>query len=320
MNLSIVRPGTSGATGVQKTTLTPSGPVKENADMKATLKGLKLAALEGGASSTIFLPADGVKYDVWSFSYHTGIPKEMNIKNVKEGATVKGHITINISGHASGGRSEQLTEMVLDRLASAGHDLYRASAKNDALFRAVYEEVKKAGYANELTVKVDGLPEIKLSAEEIRNDADDADGDDVLKRVFAMENTYNVRVTLPDGQRLELRNVERNKPGTAEYSTKIPIEFPAMKGTTIIEAWPTGSAEVAGYVEARQYRMHIGKEHFYDEKKGIEAAEKYMDAHPEVRWASRANPPDTDEAAENQAADMKKYGVHETPYPYGDGF
>lgn len=319
MNLSVVRPGSSGTAGVQKPSLTPSGPVKENADTRATLKGLKQAALDGGASSTIFLPAEGTKYDAWSFSYHTGIPKEMNIKNVKEGATVKGHIAINISGHAKGGRSEQLTELVLERLASAGHDLYKASAKNDALFRAVHQAVKSAGYANELTINLNGLPEIKLSADDVRAAAD-VDGDAVLKRQFAMENTYNVRVTLPDGQRLELRNVERNKPGTAEYSTKIPIEFPAMKGTTIIEAWPTGSAEVAGYVEARQYRMHIGKEHFYDEKKGIEAAQKYMDAHPEVRWAARANPPDTEEANENQAADMKKFGVHETPYPYGDGF
>ena len=91
-----------------------------------------------------------------------------------------------------------------------------------------------------------------------------------------------------------------------------------MKGNTIIEAWPTGSAEVAGYVEARRYQMHIGPENFYSEEKGIAAAEKYMDAHPQVRWAARAADPDAATAQENEEADLKKTGVHPLPLPYGD--
>ncbi len=314
----------TGSTGVQATTLTPNGPVKENAEIKSTLKGLKEACQGGGASSTVFLPAANVKYDAWSFSYHTGISKEMNIKNIKEGAKIQGHIAINISGHATGGRPEQIAAMALEKLATDHNiDLSKNNAKNDKLFDSILKQAKTAGWSGDVAINVEGLPEIKLAAADIQKfgttDEGKWAGNEALRRNFAMTNTYNVRVMLPDGQKLELRNVARNKPDQAEYATKIPIEFTAMKGTTIIEAWPTGSAEVAGYVEARQYKMHVGKESFYDEKKGIDAAEKMMDAHPEVRWASRAEVPDTDEAVANEEADMKKFNVHPLPYPYGDG-
>lgn len=315
----------SGSTsGVQATGLTPNSAVKENSELKSVLKGLKEACQEGGASSTVFLPAAGVKYDAWSFSYHTGISKEMNIKNVKEGAKIQGHIAINISGHATGGRPEQVAAMALEKLASEHKiDLSKNNAKNDKLFDQILTQAKSAGWSGDVTIKVDGLPEIKLAAADIQKfgstDEGKWAGNEALRRNFAMTNTYNIRVTLPDGQKLEMRNIPRNKTDQAEYSTKIPIEFPAQKGTTIIEAWPTGSAEVAGYVEARQYKMHVGKESFYDEAKGIEAAEKFMDAHPQVRWASRADPPDTDIAVQHEEEDMKKFNVHPLPYPYGDG-
>lgn len=324
MNMTVNGIRNNGTTGVQATGLTPSGPIKENSALNGALKDLKRACQDGGASATMFLPAAGVKFEAFSFSYHTGIAKEMNLKNVKDGAKVQGHIAINISGHASGGRGEQIAAMALEKLASDhGIDLSKNNPKNDALFDKILTAAKSAGWSGDASIKVEGLPEVKISAADIQkfssSDEGKWAGNEALRRNFAMTNTYNVRVTLPDGQKLELRNVPRNKTDQAEYSTKIPIEFPAMKGTTIVEAWPTGSAEVAGYVEARQYKMHIGAENFYSEEKGIEASEKYMDAHPEVRWADRAKDPGSDEAAEHEEADLKKTGVHPAPYPYSDG-
>ncbi|MDP2344123.1 MAG: hypothetical protein Q8O67_24410 [Deltaproteobacteria bacterium] len=314
-----VRTGTTN--GVQASSLSPSKPIKENAELKGVLKDLKQAALDGGASATMFLPSPGIKYEAWSFSYHTGLSKEMNL-NVKEGTKVQGHIAINISGHAGGGRAEQVTALAMEKLASDhGVDLSKTGAKNDALFAKLLNAAQSSGYAD-ATLKVEGLPEIKLTAAEVNaygaTDEGKWAGGDVLKRQFAMTNSYNVRVTLPDGQRLEMSNVPRGKVDQAEYSTKIPIEFPAMKGNTIIEAWPSGSAGVAGYTEARQYKAHIGAENFYSEEKGIDLAEKYMDAHPQVRWAARAKDPDSDIAQENEEADLKKTGVHPLPLPYGD--
>ncbi len=323
--MTTITSGLRSTTGIQAATLTPSGAVKENAALKKTLKGLAEAAQDGGASATVFLPAKGVKYDAWSFSYHTGISKEMNIKNVKEGAKIQGHIAINISGHATGGRPEQLAAMAIEKLgAEHGVDLTKNNPKNDALFGQLLQAAKAAGWSGDASLKVEGLPEVTITAADHQKFAGTDEGkwagNEALQRHFAMENTYNVRIRLPDGQKLELRNVARNKPDQAEFATSIPIEFPAMKGTTIIEAWPTGSAEVAGYVEARQYKMHVGEEHFYSEEKGVDAAEKYMDAHPQVRWAGRAAEPNSDEAVANEEADLKKTGVHPLPFPYGDGF
>jgi hypothetical protein len=303
-------------------TLAPTGSVRENAALKETLKGLKEAAQNGGASSTMFLPAAGTRYDAWAFSYHTGLAKEMNLKGLKDGQTVKGHIAINISGHATGGRADQIAALAMQKLAEGGIDLEKATAKNDKLFAGLYKAAQSAGWSGDAVLKADGLPEVRISAEELTKFAATDDGkwaaNDALRRHFAMTNTYNVRVTLPNGQKLELRNVPRNKPDQAEYATSIPIEFPAMKGNTVVEAWPTGSAEVAGYVEARRYHLHIGDENFYNEKKGNEAAEKYMDAHPEIRWAARAARPNSNAAYEAEEADLAKHHVSPAPVPYAD--
>jgi hypothetical protein len=313
---------TGGTAATTAATLVPSGAVRENEAMKATLKGLKEAAQNGGASSTMFLPAAGTRYDAFAFSYHTGLAKEMNLKGLKDGQTVKGHIAINISGHATGGRADQIAALAMQKLAEQGIDLEKATAKNDKLFAGLYKAAQSAGWSGDATLRAEGLPEVKITADELSKFAASDDGkwagNDALRRHFAMTNTYNVRVTLPDGQKLELRNVARNKPDQAEYATSIPIEFPAMKGNTVVEAWPTGSAEVAGYVEARRYHVHIGDEHFYSEKKGIEAAEKYMDAHPEIRWAARAARPNSNAAYEAEEADLAKHHVSPPPFPYAD--
>ena len=318
--ISGLRPGVTGATAAAS--LSPTGPVRENEALKSTLKGLKDAAQNGGASSTMFLPAAGTRYDAWAFSYHTNLAKEMNIKGVKEGQKIRGHIAINISGHATGGRADQLAALAITKLAAQGVDLERATAKNDKLFAGLYKAAQAAGWSGDAVLKAEGLPEVKITADELSKFAASDDGkwaaNDALRRQFAMTNTYNVRVTLPNGEKLEMRNIPRNKVDQAEYSTSIPIEFPAMKGNTIVEAWPTGSAEVAGYVEARRYHLHIGEENFYSEKKGIEAAEKYMDAHPEIRWAARAADPYSDAAYEAEEADLAKSHVGPLPMPYDD--
>ena len=49
---------------------------------------------------------------------------------------------------------------------------------------------------------------------------------------------------------LERRNIPRNDTHALELCTRIPVELPAQTGTTILQAWPDGSAEVASYREA----------------------------------------------------------------------
>lgn len=318
--ISGLRTATASTTATNP--LAPKGAVPENKAVAKTLKGLKQAAQDGAASSTMFLPAAGTKYDAFAFSYHTNLAKEMNVKGLREGQTIKGHICINISGHADGGRAEQLTALAMEKLAEQGIDLTGASAKNDKLFAALHAAARGAGWSGDAKLKAEGLPEVTVTAAELQKFASTDDGkwagNEALRRHFAMTNTYNVRVTLPNGEKLEMRNVPRSKPDQAEYSTAIPIEFPAMKGNTVVEAWPTGSAEVAGYVEARRYNLHVGEEHFYSEKAGTAAAEKYMDAHPEIRWAARASDPTSDEAYEHEEADLAKHHVGPLPLPYAD--
>ncbi len=118
------------------------------------------------------------------------------------------------------------------------------------------------------------------------------DGADKAK-AYAESNTYNVRVTLPDGKVIQALNIPRTEPGKAEYSTKIPIEFPAMPGKTIVESWPTGSAGVHGYIEGRRYSVNIGDQHQFDKAAADAEAKAWEAANP--------NP-----------------GDRQSPVPYGD--
>jgi hypothetical protein len=97
---------------------------------------------------------------------------------------------------------------------------------------------------------------------------------------YAETNTYNVRVTLPNGKVLQALNIPRNDPNKAEYSTKIPVEFPLMPGKTIVESWPTGSAGVWGYVEGRRYSVNVGDQHQFDYKAANKAADAWERANP----------------------------------------
>ncbi|MCC7074379.1 MAG: hypothetical protein IT383_23940 [Deltaproteobacteria bacterium] len=176
----------------------------ENSRVSSTLTDLASRAKRGGASSTSFLPAQGVRYDAYAFSYHTGRAKEMNLSQKPADGMVRGTIVINVSGHDGAERAAQ----------------------------------------------------------------------------YAKSNSYNVCITLPDGKQIRMNNIPRNNPGSAEYATKIPIEFPWQEGVARIEAWPTGSAGVGGYVEGRRYNVHMGDAHQYDVAKARTDAAEWERQHP----------------------------------------
>lgn len=190
----------------------------ENSRVSSAVSDLASRAKRGGASSTLFLPGAGVRFEAYAFSYHTGKAKEMNLSQKPADGMVRGTIVINVSGH---------------------------------------------------------------------------DGADRAKE-YAKTNSYNICVTMPDGKQIRLNNIPRNNPSDTEYATKIPIEFPWQEGVAKIEAWPTGSAGVFGYIEGRRYQVHMGAAHQFDASKARAEADQWERAHP--------NP-----------------GEHETsPRPYGD--
>ena len=97
---------------------------------------------------------------------------------------------------------------------------------------------------------------------------------------YAKSNSYNVCITMPDGKQIRMNNIPRNNPGSAEYATKIPIEFPWQEGVARIEAWPTGSAGVGGYIEGRRYSVHMGANHQFDVSKAQKEAAEWERQHP----------------------------------------
>ena len=184
--------------------LAPTTAFAESTKVGTQLRELAKRSKEGGAASVMLLPQKGQRYEAFSFSYHTGKTKQMNLKSVPADGMFRGTVVVNVSGH---------------------------------------------------------------------------DGADKAKQ-YAETNTYNVRVTLPNGKVLEALTVPRNEPGKAEYSTKIPIEFPAMEGKTVVEAWPTGSAGVWGYVEGRRYSLNIGEQHQFDKAASDAEADAWEAANP----------------------------------------
>lgn len=89
---------------------------------------------------------------------------------------------------------------------------------------------------------------------------------------FAQSNKYVIKVTQPDGQALWMRGIDRKQP--VEYCTAQDISFELMKGTTVIEAWPEGSAGVGGYVEGRRYELHFGDTPFQPDATGQDPSDK----------------------------------------------
>ena len=121
---------------------------------------------------------------------------------------------------------------------------------------------------------------------------------------FATTNTYNIRVSLPDGTVLERTGIPRNNPHSAEYATAIDIEFPYMSGVTTLEAWPEGSARTGGYVEGRKYSIHS-----HDSKFDVDAqkqkAQAYRDKHPSIRWGTS-----------HEHSDVERARIAPSPWPY----
>lgn len=304
--------------------LQTTAPFQENTKVPAVVADLAKRAQQGGASSILFLPQKGVKFEAFAFAYHTGLAKELNIPKPPAGA-IRGTVVINISGHATGGITERVTAWAEKTAAKEGHKVGSNATRFLALHKACAAAVRELQSDHQKTrtsvdIDLSDGKALALSRElfdkmqKASSTSDDSElrhlaseGDKALRKLFGSENTYNVRLRLPDGTVREQRQVPRNNPGTVEYATRVAVEIPeGVKGEVVLEAWPTGSAEVAGYVEARRYRIHVG-EGLFDEKKAIEAAEKYQAAHPEIRWDTRY-----------ESDDLDKHHVAPSPYPYED--
>lgn len=304
--------------------LQPTARFQESPKVAAVVAELAKRAQQGGASSIMFLPQRGVTFDAYAFAYSTGLAKEMNIPKPPAGP-LRGTVIINVSGHATGGLTDRVTAWAEKTIAGesikVGSDagkLILLRQACDTAVRALQTDLHKTRQS--VTIDVGNGRSLKLSralfdkmqkasgasAEpELRQLAHD--GDKALRKLFAAENTYNVRVRLPDGSVQEQRQVPRNDPSTLEYVTRIPLEIPeGVRGEVILEAWPTGSAEVAGHVEARRYRIHVGDE-LFDVQKAIEAAKRYQAAHPEIRWDTH-----------HESDDLEVHRVAPSPYPYQD--
>lgn len=306
--------------------LQPAGTFDEHPAVRSAMVDLARRAQQGGASSIMFLPQRGVGFEAWAFGYHTGMAKEMNITRAS-GSVLRGTIVINISGHANGGVGDRVVgwaERELSRQGvRIGDDAKRFLALR-ALCTAALAELQRdlprdpahgkasvdVTFEGKTVALTRGLLD-KISRANI--DSGNAElfelaelGNGALRKLFACENSYNVRVRTADGKTSETRDIARNHAGKIEYSTRIPIELPLVAGETIIEAWPTGSAEVAGYVEARRYRVHYGKD-LFDAAKAEATAQAYQAAHPEIRWGTA-----------HEHADLESHHVGPSPHPYQD--
>lgn len=304
--------------------LQPSGPFEENARVARTLADLARRANNGGASSIMFLPSKNVAFTAYAFAYHTGMAKEMNIPKAPTGP-LRGTVVINISGHASGGINDRVIGWAEREAAKVGVRVGDDVKKWNALTAAAgaaarelqsdYQRTKQS-----VTIDLSAIApgkSVTLSRAQFERiqkatmDNDDWElaqmGNDALRKQFAATNTYNVRIRTPDGKTTEMRGIPRNNPDKIELATRIPVEIPdGTKGEVVLEAWPTGSAEVAGYVEARRYKIHIG-EGLFDMDKAIKNAEAYQARYPQVRWGT-----------DHESEDLEKHHVSPSPYPYQD--
>lgn len=304
--------------------LQPTGPFEENPRVARTLAELAKRANNGGASSIMFLPSKNVAFTAFAFAYHTGLAKEMNIPKAPPGP-LRGTVVINISGHASGGINDRVIGWAEREAAKIGVRIGDDVAKWNALTAAAggaarelqsdYQRTKQS-VAIDLSAIAPGK-RVTLSRAQLERlqkatpDGDDWElaqmGNDALRKQFAATNTYNVRIRTPDGKTTELRNIPRNDPSKIEFATRIPVEIPSgVKGEVVLEAWPTGSAEVAGYVEARRYKIHI-QDNLFDMNKAVQNAEAYQARYPQVRWGT-----------EHESEDIEKHHVSPSPHPYQD--
>lgn len=298
-----------------------AGGFAEHVKAAATLTALARLAQTGGASSVVFLPEQGVACRSWSFPYKTGLPKQMNIPQPPRGP-VRGTVLVNVSGHANGGVVDRACAWAENELASRGvkpgDDAKAFIALRSACDRATGELLADRGRTQ--TCATIALPDGKtlelpravfeklLRVSTTSNDAEArklaADGDRALRKFFAASNTYQVALRLPDGRTVEWKDVPRNQPGRVEWATKIPIEIPAnVRGEVTLECWPSGSMKADGYVEQRQYRIHLGDDLFDPDDAALEA-DAWRADHRQVRWDTA-----------HEEADRADCGVAPAPVP-----
>lgn len=295
----------------------PTAAFEEHPQVAATQLDLAQRAQLGGASSIMFLPQSGVAFEAFAFAYHTGLAKEMNLTGAS-GKLLRGTIVINVSGHTAGGPRERLLGFAERELANQGitlgDDAKRYLALRDACGRA-FDELDRGRSSVELKLEgasltiprgmLDKLTRASLDSGDAELQALAELGNQAQRKLFGAENTYQVRIRTPDGKVTELA-VGRNHPDRIELATRIPVELPLLAGETILEAWPTGSAEAAGYVEARRYRIHFGKD-LFDAARAESVAESYQAAHPSIRWGTR-----------HENDDLEAQQVSPSPRPYQD--
>lgn len=296
---------------------TPGFP--EHPKAEATLAAMAKLAQEGGASSVMFLPERGVQCRSWSFPYKSGRAKEMNIPQPPRGP-LRGTLIVNVSGHANGGVVDRATAWAEARMSPAGSkpsdDARAFLALRSACEQATTELLAdKARVKQSATISLsDGrtleLPRATfdkmLRASPKSADAESQklalDGDQALRKLFAASNTYHVVLELPDGRRLEWKDVPRNQPMRIEWATRIPVEIPAqVRGEVTLQCWPTGSMKAGGYIEQRQYIIHLADGLFDPDDAALDA-DAYRASHREIRWDTR-----------HEQADLEEHGVLPVP-------
>jgi hypothetical protein len=293
----------------------------EHPKVAATVNALAGLAQTGGASSVVFLPEQGVQASAWSFPYKSGRAKEMNIPR-PPGGPLRGTVVVNVSGHANAGVVDRATAWAEAELSSKGSkptdDARAFVALREACARATDELLADKGrvkVAASIALPSGGSLELPraqfdklLRASTKSTDAAEKklalDGDRALRKFFAASNTYQVTLRLPDGRTLERKDVPRNQPGRIEWATSIPVEIPAnVRGEVTLECWPTGSMKAGGYVEQRQYRIHLGDDLFDPDEAELDA-DAHRANHRQVRW-------DTP----HEEADRQEHGVAPAPVP-----
>jgi hypothetical protein len=293
----------------------------EHPRVAATVTALAQLAQTGGAASVVFLPERGVACRSWSFPYQSGRPKQMNIPQPPRGP-VRGTLVVNVSGHANGGIVDRATAWAEQTLAARGvkptEDARAFVALRTACERATDELLADTGQtrASATIALPDGkaldLPRavfdelLRASAKSTDPTARQRalDGDRALRRFFAATNTYQVSLRLPDGRTIEQKDIPRNQPGRIEWATRIPVEIPAnVRGEVTLSCWPQGSMKSDGYVEQRQYRIHLGVD-LFDPDDALLEADAWRADHREVRW-------DTP----HEEADRAEFGVGPAPVP-----
>lgn len=298
--------------------LKPAVAFPEHPEVGEIVEELRARAERGGASSIMFLPAAGVPFEAFAFGYHTGLAKEMNLK-AGAGSLLHGTLVINVSGHATGSIDDRLLGFAEAELQARGlvigDDARRFLALRDACAEAL-AKLPGAGGGFELVFEGEKLTLTAALLQRLAEaSVDHADpdlaalahlGNHARRKVYGAENTYHVRIRSADGKTIDVEGIERNHPERIEYATRIPLELPLHAGVTVLEAWPTGSAGAEGYVEARRYRIHVGKD-LFDEAKARAGAQRYEAAHPEVRWGTP-----------HERDDLDLHQLSPSPRPYPD--